>query len=134
MIRATFDTNILVSATIYRGNEFELLKLAKQGKFKLVLSLQILAEFRNVILREKFGYSPLIVEAVIKNVLNLCEIIVPEESLDVIKDDPEDNKILECAISGKVDYIVSGDNHLLKLNEYNGIKIVKTKDILDIVN
>lgn len=134
MIRVTFDTNILVSATIYEGNEFEVLKLARLGKFKLVLSLQILKEFRNVILREKFGYSPLIVETVIKNVLSICEITVPKENLDVIKEDPGDNKILECAISGKVDYIVSGDNHLLKLGEYKGIKIVKTKDILVIVN
>mgnify|MGYP001604007647 CR=1 FL=1 len=133
MIRVTFDTNILVSATVYKGNEFELLKLAKQSKFKLILSLQILAEFRNVIQREKFGYPPLLVEAIIQNILSICEIVVPRETLDVVKEDPDDDKILECAIAGKANYIISGDNHLLKLKEYNGIKIVKTKDMHDTI-
>ena len=56
MIKITADTNTLVSATIAKGNEFELLKLAKEGKIKLILSLGILNEFKNVISRAKFSY------------------------------------------------------------------------------
>jgi len=133
MLKITTDTNTLVSATIAKGNEFELLKLVKSKKIDLVLSPQILKEFKEVISRPKFGFSQEQVINVFKQIISISTIIMPSIKLSIIKIDPEDNKVLECAETGKVDYIISGDDHLLKLKKYKDIKIVKTKFILDII-
>ncbi|MAG47590.1 putative toxin-antitoxin system toxin component, PIN family [archaeon] len=133
MLRITVDTNTLISATISKGNEYELLKLVKIGRVKLILSLQILKEFKEVMSRPKFGYPRSVINNVLKNIFSISEIVFPKEKLNVIKDDPSDNMVLECALSGKVDYLISGDNHLLKIKEYKGIKIVRTLEILNLI-
>lgn len=133
MLKITVDTNTLISATISKGNEFKLLRLVKLGKVKLILSPQIIKEFVEVISRIKFGYSVKQIESVFKQILNMAQIIMPIIKLDIIKEDPDDNEVLECAVQARVDYIVSGDKHLLKLKEYKGIKIVKTKEILKLI-
>lgn len=133
MTKITADTNTLVSATIAKGNEFELLKLAKERKVKLILSLDILSEFKNVISRAKFNYPAKFIDDAIKRILEISEIILPMVKIDIIKEDPDDNKVLECACAAKVDYIVSGDEHLLNLKEYEGINIITTKSILSII-
>ena len=56
-----------------------------------------------------------------------------ESKVDVIKDDPTDNKYLACALEGNADYIVTGDQHLLKVREYRGTKIISPKELLDIL-
>ena len=58
---------------------------------------------------------------------------MPSNRINAIKDDPDDNMVLECSEAGKADYIVSGDDHLLNFKKYKDIKIVRTKFILDIV-
>ena len=133
MLKITVDTNILVSATIVRGNEFELLKLAKENKIKLILSLDIIKEFKGVILRPKFSYPLEFINNEMRKILEISEIVFPKIRINVIKEDLEDNRILECAITGNSDYIVSGDEHLLKLKKYKDIRIVKSKDILDVI-
>lgn len=130
MFRVTLDTNTLISATIAKGNEYELLKLAQLGKIKLVLSLQILKEFKEVISRPRFNYTIPVIDEIVERILNISEIIIPKEKVNIVKEDPSDNKFIECALSGNVNYIVSGDNHLLKIKQYKGIKIIRTSEIL----
>ena len=134
MLKITADANILISATIAKGNEFELLKLAKLGKIELVLSPQILKEFREVISRPKFGFSKEQVISVLKQIISISTIIISFTKVNTIKEDPCDNRILECAETGKVNYIVSGDDHLLNLKQYKGVKIVRTRFILDMLS
>jgi hypothetical protein len=62
-----------------------------------------------------------------------AEIVRPRKSLNVVQEDPSDNKFLECAIEGKADYLVSGDNHLLKLKEFEKVKIISVTDFLSII-
>lgn len=133
MLKIVVDTNTLISAAITEGNEFELLKLAKLKKIELILSPQILKEFKEVISRPKFGFSQEQISGAFKQILTISTILVPTVKVSIIKEDPDDNKILECAETGKADYIVSGDGHLLKLKKYRDIKIVKTRFILDII-
>jgi len=131
MLKITVDTNTLISASIANGNEFKLLKLVKLGKIELVLSLQILKEFKEVILRAKFGFSQEQVINALKQIIDISTIIMPFVKIDIIKDDSSDNMILECAESAKVEYIVSGDKHLLNLKKYKDIEIVTTRFILE---
>ena len=133
-MRLTLDTNILVSATIAKGNEFNLLRLAKTGRYELVLSPHILVEFKSVISRSKFEFTKQQVDGVFLEVIGACRIILPKCRIEIIKEDPTDNRVLECAVEAEADYIVSGDRHLIELERYAKIPIIKAKQMLDIIN
>lgn len=133
MLKVTIDTNTLISAAISHGNEFLLLKAAQEDKLQLVLSPDILEEFKEVLARPKFGFSEEQVMAAFKQLVSIASIVVPTAKCTLIKDDPDDNRILECAEEGNVGYIVSGDKHLLNLKQYKSIKIVKSAEMLNLV-
>jgi len=133
MLKVTADTNILISASIAKGNEFELLRLAKLNKIQLILSPQILKEYKEVISRPKFGFSEVQIESALKQILRICSLVMPSIKINAVIEDPDDNMILECAVTGKVGYIVSGDKHLLDLKEFENIKIVTTASILKLI-
>jgi putative PIN family toxin of toxin-antitoxin system len=78
--------------------------MARKGAVQLVLSKDILDEFQEVIRREKFGLSSDLVVEIVALVTEIAEIIVPRSNLDIISDDPSDNKFIECAIDGRADY------------------------------
>jgi len=132
--RIVCDTNVLVSAFIhYGGNEWKVLDLARGGEVLLVMSWDILEEFRNVITREKFGLSSDLVADVIALIIEISEFIEPESSINIISGDPSDNKFIECAVDGKAGFIISGDKHLLNLSQYHGIRILRAKEFLEMV-
>jgi len=54
--------------------------------------------------------------------------VSPKEKFAVIKDDPKDNKLLECAVAGKANFLISGDKHLLSLKEFQGVKIITIEE------
>jgi putative PIN family toxin of toxin-antitoxin system len=58
-------------------------------------------------------------------------VVTPAQKLNVIADDPDDNKIIECAVAAGADVIVSGDKHLLRLGQYRGIRIMKVRQLLE---
>ena len=132
-IRIVLDTNVLVSATISQGPAYEILKLAKDGKIILVLSLDILKEFKEVISRQRFGFSQEQIYGVLKQIISISEIVIPIVKINIVIDDPDDNMVLEAAISGDVQYVVSRDKHILNLKSYQKIKIVGPNEFLDII-
>src|SRR3989338_7467919 len=97
MLKVVVDTNVLISATIIQGKQFEILKLAKLGKINLITSPNILKEFEEVISREKFGFSKEQVSLAINQILEIAEIVIPQQKVSIVKEDPDDNIILECA-------------------------------------
>jgi putative PIN family toxin of toxin-antitoxin system len=134
MIRLVLDTNVLVSALIStRSNPARLLDAAGKN-YSLFILKEILSELENVISRDKFSFSNEKIDSAIEAILSFSEVVNPEIKLDVIKSDPDDNKILECAIACGASYIVSGDKHLLNLKEYENIKIINPKDAIGLLN
>ena len=133
MIRAVYDTNILVSAFIGRGAPKKALDAVFDGRVRLILSPAILDEFKDVISRRKFGFTRPQIEKMPSVILLASELIEPQDKVDVVKEDPKDNMILECAKAGNVKYVVSGDSHLLKLKKWNNIEIITAKNFLDIL-
>jgi uncharacterized protein len=131
MLKITVDTNTLISAVITEGNEFALLKLANKNKVKLVLSPAILQEFKEVISRPKFNFSEEQITKAMKQIITISTLVIPTRTLHIVKVDPSDNRILECAETGKVNHIISGDKHLLQLKQYKNIPIIKTLDMLN---
>jgi len=131
MIRVVLDTNILVSALItYGGNEWKVFREVVEGRVLSLTSEAIIDEFLEVIAEPRFGYSKFQISIIFLSLIDMPYMVIPTEELNVIKDDPSDNKILECAVSGNAQYIISGDKHLLALGEYQGIKIINSSDFL----
>jgi len=128
------DTNVLVSATLSNGTPRRLLRLIACGEVENAVSLEILAEAKNVLVRPKFGFSPEQVTHAIDVFSEISVLVAPVQPVDVIKDDPSDNRILEAAVAAQADCIVSGDEHLLNLQSWNGIEILSPADFLERLN
>jgi len=133
MLKFVFDTNIFVSALMSkRGNPALLLDRVRKS-YTLFISKDILSELKDVISRDKFGYTDVEINSFVEAIISFTDIVNPEIKIDAIKADPDDNKILECAVTSRASYIVSGDKHLLDLIEYGKIKIIKPKAALDLL-
>jgi putative PIN family toxin of toxin-antitoxin system len=114
-ITAVYDTNILISAFIGRGVPHKVLDAVYAGKVRLVISPDMLIEFEDVISRPKFKYSEKNIRRILTVIFKVSKVVEPDFSVDIVKEDPSDNRVIEAAISGKVQYIVTGDSHLLSL-------------------
>ena len=129
--RATFDTNVHVSALNYEGPPVQLLALAAIGAFRLQLSKAILDETSRLLL-EYFHWHPDDEEA--RTMLQaISQHVDPHVILTVVERDPDDNHILECSQASRSDYIVTKDKHLLDLKIYAGARIIKPHEFLMIV-
>jgi putative PIN family toxin of toxin-antitoxin system len=128
------DTNVIVSALFWRGNESKIIDLVEKGKIKLFTSVALLDELKKVLGYERFGLGEKTVDDNVKYILTISEISSPKRRLKIIREDPADDKVLECALEGKVRYIVSGDMHLLRLRKFRGIRIIRAKELLNILN
>jgi len=131
--RIVLDTNVLISAILFGGPPREALKLVISGTVDCSLSIAILDELRDVLRRPKFGFSPEQSFNVLEELHAVCDIINPMVKINVITEDHDDNKILECAVEAKSAFIVSGDRHLLDLIEFRGIKILTPSAYLKMV-
>ena len=130
-LRVVLDTNVYISIfTNPKGELGAIWEHALEGTYTLLISPAIVAEIAGV-LREKFKWPTDEVKARAKRFVRMSAIITPKSVPNVIENDPADNHILACAISGKAHLIVSGDKrHLLPLKEHEGIHIVAPVDFL----
>jgi uncharacterized protein len=129
VIRVTADSNIYISALHFGGPPDDLLALARAGAIPLMVSDEILDEVTRV-LRDKFGWTPDAATVAREVIEGFTEKVKPTQRLDIIKEDPTDDRILECAVAGKSEYLVTRDKHLLMLGRYGGTEIIKVADLL----
>ncbi|MEK6937574.1 MAG: putative toxin-antitoxin system toxin component, PIN family [Nanoarchaeota archaeon] len=133
-MRITVDTNVLVSATFWNGDSNKIIEKVERKEIELVLSKDIIKEFSEVWnykeIQDKIKNKNLEMKRTVAKVITLSIIVEPVEKICVIKDDPDDDKFIECAKAGNVDFIISNDSHLLKLKEFEGIKIVSPSEFL----
>ena len=128
-MKVVFDTNVFVSAFIVSGSRGEqALLLAYRRKVALYTSVPILTETARV-LREKFAQSEQDITAALKMIGRSATIVQPVRKITILEDAP-DNRILECAVTGEVDLLVTGDDGLLKLKKFEEIPIVRLADFL----
>jgi putative PIN family toxin of toxin-antitoxin system len=132
-MRVVLDTNIYISALMFGGLPGSLLDLASLQSFALILSPDLLEELYEK-LRGKFGVPAEDVALIRSRLVNVAEVVQPRESLSVIAEDPDDNRVQECAVEGKADLIVSGDRHLLKLANYQSISIIAVRQFLESID
>ncbi len=124
MLRVVLNTNVLISAILFGGKPRQILEKAISGEIQLCISESVLEELKGVLRRPKFSYSPEAVQVILAELINISDFTNPLKRLHVVSEDPEDDRILECAVEARADYIISGDIHLLKLGGYRNIKIL----------
>lgn len=128
-MKAVFDTNVYIAAFLAPGGEAEQALLrAYRGQVDLYTSLPILTEVARV-LRGKFGVSEPAVTAALRVIARAAVLVRPRRRVATLEDEP-DNRILECAAEAGADLIVTGDRHLLRLREFEGIAVVRLADFL----
>lgn len=132
-MRVILDTNIFISS-VMGGRLGIIVDEWKAGKFKLIVSEAIAHEYLDVINRPKFKISQTEIVTATEYLLQNAEFVTPEEEIVVIVADPTDNKFLEAAVVGKVNYIVSGDHHVLELGSFRDIPIITARDFIELLN
>ena len=132
MLKVVIDTNIFISALHWAGVPLKVYKSWLDGEFRLGISREILSELGSV-LENDFDWAHEETQDLCNLINELADIAIPKQKLRVITDDPDDNKILECALASRADYIISGDKHLLKLGAYKTIPIITGRRFLNLL-
>lgn len=133
MVRVVLDANVVVSSVLIQvGNPAIILKMLISGEIQNSTTPEIIDEIKDVLERPRISkrINPLDQEFILHAFEEFSEKINPGITFAEVKDDPDDNKILECAVAAAAEYIISGDNHLLKLREFRGIKIVNPAEFV----
>jgi len=132
-MRAVLDTNVLISGVIATGVPHKLLVKGFNHEYQIVVSVETLTEFRNTLLKypERFHMDKTEIQEEVETIRYFAEFVAPNEDITAVEDDPDDDKFLEAAVAGDVDYLVSGDGHLLSLDSFRGIEIVEPRTFYD---
>ncbi|MDD5747767.1 MAG: putative toxin-antitoxin system toxin component, PIN family [Actinomycetota bacterium] len=125
MLRVVFDSNVYISAILFDGPTRQILELALERQVVLIASDEIINETAGK-LRDKFFWPEHRIAQFERATCRLAELQNPKERISVVPDEA-DNRVLECAIEGKANLIISGDKHLLKPKSYRNIPIRKPR-------
>ena len=126
-MRIVLDTNVLIAAALKGGLSEQILRLSTSRDLTLIVSEEIIKELTEKLLT-KFAWKEDEASLYIRTVRESAEIVTPSTKVDLVKD-PDDNKILEAALEGKAELIVSIDQDLIKLKSFSGIGIVHPKTL-----
>jgi putative PIN family toxin of toxin-antitoxin system len=133
-VRIVIDTNIWVSGLLWRGMPWKLLRLAEAGETELCIAPSMLVELAEVLSYERLqprleqlGLTP---SELITYAMSLASVFETPEGIPIVVADPDDDVFLHCAVVAEAVYVVSGDHHLLDLDEYAGIPILTVRDFL----
>ena len=133
-MKVVLDTNIFISGIFWKGGSNKVILNWKEGKFTLVTSLEAVSEIIKVLKDFKIKLSDEMikewVDLIVRNSIN----VEPKEKINIVKDDPKDNIFIETAVAGNANYIISQDNHLLKLKDFRGIKIITPEEFNKMFN
>lgn len=130
MKRVVPDTNILVSALVFGGLPGIFLSLALERRIPIITSNVLLEELEET-LKAKFAITEADAHAARSKLENTAEVVAPLIALQVIREDPDDDRVLECAVAGNAEVIVSGDRHLLRLGSFQGIAVMTVRQFLE---
>jgi len=127
-IRVVLDTNILISALVFGGKPRQILQMVLDREIEGMTSLTLLTEFFEVLVKE-FSFSQDKIRLLEKKLKKSFKIVYPKKRIRVLKDGP-DNRVLETAVEGDCQYIITGDKELLKLKEFKNVKILTASEFI----
>jgi len=136
-MRAVVDTNVLVSTVLSSGTPYRIYASWLSGEFEMVISPALVVELEDVLARphisKRVRWSQSRMEGFFAAFQDRSMWVNPRQEIDRIKADPPDNRVLEAAVHGRADYIVTGDRHLLDLGQLEGTEIVTPAQFLAIL-
>ena len=130
-MRVVIDTNVLISAIFWTGAPKRLLNKARRREMVFITSQTLLGELEEILLREDkpFRLSPEEAKRILKEIKKIGEVIPTHTRVQACEHEP-DNRVLECAVDGTAQFIITGDKHFLRLKSFRNIKIVSVLDFL----
>ena len=130
-MKVVLDTNVFVSGVFFNGPPFQILEAWRDGKIQMVISPEILDEYRRVgeILTEE--HPAIDLEPILEYVIHNAVVFSAPPLSERVCDDPDDDKFLACALASGSNLVVSGDRHLLKVTGYQNIEVLKPRYFLD---
>lgn len=129
--KVVIDTNVLVSAFGWQGKPRKVFEKVLDGKLELVISEKQLTEIRRVILYPRLKFTPEQQTRFLDILSRVAHIVETHSEIHIIQEDPTDNVLLESATENKAEYIITGDNHLLKLKQFQEVQIVTPAEFLE---
>lgn len=130
-MRTVLDTNVFISGIFFAGPPSQILKAWRNQSVQIVLSKQILDEYRRVAVALSSQFPKVDILPIIEFV-TIHGNFVDTQGFEIsVCDDPDDDKFLECAIAGKCKIIISGDKHLLRLSGYEGISVLRPRNFVE---
>ena len=131
-MRIVLDANLFVSSFFWGGNPRMVLERVIEGIDELFITKEILYEIEEVMRRPKFHADKEEIDYFISSIEEIGNKIIPKRRIKNGSRDKTDNKYIECGIAANVDYIISGDIHLLELREYENIKIISARNYMEL--
>ena len=130
-MKVVFDTNVVASASFWRGAPFDCLAAWAQGRCEAVVSPALLAEYHEILEELRLDYPDRVPVEWVNALTDAATLVFPTDRASGATADPDDEMILECALAAEADYLVSGDKkHLLALRQFRGILIISPADFL----
>lgn len=128
-MRIVLDTNVFVS-TVLGYTLGAIIDHWQASDFVLIVSNEIVQEYLGILRRPKFHLTSEIIDPIMAQIFQRAEFVTPDVQINIIENDPSDNKFLEAALAGQAIYVVSGDKHLLELGYYQGIRMITAHEFL----
>jgi putative PIN family toxin of toxin-antitoxin system len=132
-MRIVLDTNVFISGIFFSGPPYQILKSWRDGRVELLVSPSILEEYHRIGIELASKFQDVDLRPFWDLLAIQAQIVLAPPLSPVIHDDPSDDKFLEAAVAGNASYVISGDKHLLKLSEYQGIQILKPRGFVQMV-
>lgn len=129
-MKVVLDTNVFISGVFWKGDSNRIILAWKEGKIKLVVSLEAISELARVLRDFKIKMPHELIKEWIDLIIKNSELVKIQNKIKIIKEDPTDDIFLETALIGRAKYIITQDAHLLKLKEFRGIRIITPGDFL----
>lgn len=132
MLKIVIDTNVFVSAGLGGFVSSKIIEAFVERRFSLLISPPLFNEPKEVLARKEFDLNELIQEKILTFIETRAEFVTPEVKVDICRD-PKDNVVLECALSGKADVVVTGDRDLLVLSSFEKVSIITPRQFIKIL-
>jgi putative PIN family toxin of toxin-antitoxin system len=130
-VRVVLDTNIFISGVFFSGPPFKILKAWLDNGIQIIISSEILQEYKRVGEELMHRYPEIEITPILNSFSKKAASVPAPRLPHPVCVDPDDDKFLACAVAGNAALIISGDRHLLDINEFQGIKIVKPRKFVD---
>ena len=129
--RVVLDTNVLVSALLFKGKVSRFVVLWQQGSMSPLLSKKTFEELKKVLTYPKFALDQEEIGAILEDeIFPFFEIIDPVEPIQGACADPDDDPFIACAVSGGADVVVTGDAQLVGMKQYKTVRFVTPSEFL----